>query len=58
MITLKIDEEIQGSKEQFDSVEKALEELKKIMDERVYEVSVKKRAATDSPHKGKTKDCL
>lgn len=48
MIALKIDEEVLGRRKDFDSVEKVLEELKEIMDERVYEVTVKKRAAVNS----------
>lgn len=48
MIVLKIDEEVQGNKKEFDSVEEFSEELSSLLDERVYEVTIKKRAAVNS----------
>ena len=44
MITLKIDEEVQGNKKEFHSVEELSKELNGLLDERVYEVLVKKKA--------------
>ncbi len=52
MITLKIDEEVQGYKKELDSCAKVLEELDGLLDESVYEVTVKKRAAINSSKKG------
>ena len=48
MITLKIDEEVQGNKKEISSVEELAKELKGLLDERVYEVTIKKRAAGNS----------
>lgn len=52
MITLKIDEEVQGNKKEFPSVEELLKELGDLLDERVYEVTIKKRAAVNSSREG------
>lgn len=52
MITLKIDEEVQGNKKEFHSVEELSKELNGLLDERVYEVTIKKRAAVNSAQEG------
>lgn len=48
MIILETDEEVQGNKKEFPSVEELSKELNSLLDERVYEVTVKKRAAINS----------
>lgn len=52
MIVLKIDEEVMGQRKEFVSEEKLLDELNEVMDERVYEVTIKKRAAVNSSQEG------
>lgn len=44
MIILKIDEEVQGNKKEIPSVEELSKELNGLLDERVCEVIVKKKA--------------
>ena len=58
MITLKIDEEVQGNKKEIPSVEELSKELNSLLDERVYEVTVKKRAAVNSSQEGRPTNSL
>ena len=58
MIILKTDEEVQGNKKEIPSVEKLSKELNSLLDERVYEVSVKKRAAVNSSREGRPTNSL
>ena len=47
-ILLKVNEEYQGIRKEFEDSDELKDELEKILDERVIEVIVKKRAAVNS----------
>lgn len=53
---LLVDEQTQGYSKEFSSIEDLMEEIKAVVDDRIIEVAIKKRAEESNSLSGETKD--
>lgn len=53
---LYVDEQVQGYSKEFTSIEDLMDEIKTVVDDRIIEVAIKKRAVESNSLSGEIKD--